>query len=511
MIADKLKPYQREAAERIARSGSMLLADQPGLGKTYTSLGALEISGALKPGFAAIIAGPVITCDSAWANTIITNMPEVNLINAYTGSRAKRNKSIVENFRNDVPNIIVTNHESLGIAKNSTPALPELHAVPVSAILIDESHAVLPMDYDYPNQATQFWRGLFALNDRCSDDVLRLAISGTPDRGKLHYRFGTWRFLLPKALAPSRIKYEDWLKKNFYTYQMTVPVKRKGGQPFDATITKVGHMLNHITWARIDRTLMIRRTKREVAQQLPDKQYVDVDIPFSDKLLDSYQEFTNEFVKEDDGSTGNALVFALRAMQFATCEWEFRGEKLFPIVDGESPKRDWLIHWLKERNLQRDAEELPITQVVITSQYTRVLNWLKEELNVHGITAEILSGDTSQPERKRIQEAFQDETNPLRVVLLSSTLGVGIDLDAADDLIFVDIPRNPDIQEQVEDRVHRVSRIHQVTIWRLRSRGTIDFAVSAKNDETFQKTRSLMDGVRSVDFERNILARIGVR
>jgi SNF2 family DNA or RNA helicase len=152
----------------------------------------------------------------------------------------------------------------------------------------------------------------------------------------------------------------------------------------------------------------------------------------------------------------------------------------------------------------------PGSKVVISSQFTKVLNWLKKELSYEGIEADILSGDTSPVRRKEIQEKFQDPASSLRVVLLSSTLGVGIDLDAADDLIFVDIPRNPDVQEQVEDRIHRVSRVHQVTIWRLRSRGTIDVAISAKNDETFQATRSLMDGVREVDFERRILARLGV-
>jgi hypothetical protein len=95
-------------------------------------------------------------------------------------------------------------------------------------------------------------------------------------------------------------------------------------------------------------------------------------------------------------------------------------------------------------------------------------------------------------------------------VLLSDGLGVGIDLDVADDLIFVDIPRNPDIQEQVEDRIHRVSRMHNVTIWRLRSRGTIDVTISAKNDEVFKETRAMMDGVRAVDYDRKIMDRIGV-
>lgn len=509
MISDKLKPYQREAAERIARNRSMLLADQPGLGKTYTSLGALELSGALTPGSVSLIVGPVITCDTAWVPTIKTQMPEVNVIDGFSGSRAKRERRINQSLSDTMPNIIVTNHESIGISKLDKPHIKVLHELSYAAILIDESHAVLPTKEDYSDLVTQFWRGLYSIN-AVDADILRVAISGTPDRGKHHYRFGTWRFLMPKVLGPSRVKYQDWLKRNFYVYNVTIPVNRNG-RTFDVQVQKIGQMLNPKKWVQVDAQLMIRRTKREVAQQLPDKQYMDIDIPFSDGLYDAYEKYYQESLKADDGTVANALVFALRSMQFATCEWEFRDDVFYPIANGASPKRDWLVHWLHERNLHDNAEELPESKVVITSQFTKVLNWLKEELHVHGIHAEIISGETSHVKRKEIQDAFQDSSNPLRVVLLSSTLGVGIDLDVADDLIFVDIPRNPDIQEQVEDRIHRVSRVHQVTIWRLRSRGTIDMAIAAKNDEAYVQTRTLMDGVRSVDFERNVLARIGVR
>jgi len=129
-------------------------------------------------------------------------------------------------------------------------------------------------------------------------------------------------------------------------------------------------------------------------------------------------------------------------------------------------------------------------------------------LLAEGFVAEVICGDVAQPKRKSIQQKFQEESSGLNIVLLSSGLGVGIDLDAADDLIFLDIPRSPDVQEQVEDRIHRVSRNHQVTIWRLRSRGTIDVLISARNDTVFHSTRSLMDGVRAVDFERNIIERL---
>ena len=499
-------PYQRAAAERIASVRSMLLADQPGLGKTFTSLGALELSGVLTPGSVSLIAGPVITCDTAWLPTLKKQMPEVNAIDGFSGSRAERDKRIRKLLRDDVANIVVTNHHSVGMTAVGKAHLPVLLEHDLVAIFIDESHEVLPMTYNFASEATEFWRGLFALSD-ANLNCLRLAISGTPDRGKHHYRLGTWRFLMPVVLSPDRVKYQDWLQKHFYTYFVDMPTI-KNGRRFNVKVQKVGQMLDPAKWAQVDAALMVRRTKSEVAQQLPAKQYVDVDIPLPDHLNKSYIDFINDCEGKGDFSQQNALVMALRSMQFAICDWSYDREGVLqPIDKGASAKRDWLVAWMKARGI---GVEPVGTKVVVSSQFTKVLNWLQKELSYEGIEACILSGETSPARRKEIQETFQDPDSSLRVVLLSSTLGVGIDLDAADDLIFVDIPRNPDVQEQVEDRVHRVSRVHQVTIWRLRSRGTIDVAISAKNDETFQETRSLMDGVREVDFERRILARIGV-
>lgn len=509
MIADMLKPYQRVAAERIVNAGCMLLSDQPGLGKTFTSLGALELSGVMTPGSVSIVIAPLITCDTAWLPTAQSFMPEVNVIDGFSGSRLRRSQRIAKSVRDDVANLIVTNHDSLGISKAGVSLVPSIIVQEFVAIIIDESHMVLPMKYDFMFEATQFWRGLNTINN---DSVaIRIAVSGTPDRGKFHYRLGTWRFLMPLIYEAPKVTYDGWLSEHFYTYEITVPIRKSDGFKFDAKITKVGHMLDKPRWAKLDSLKMIRRTKAEVASDLPPKQYVDIDLPFSDKLSRSYSSFTNEFILADDGSIKNALVYALRAAQFATCEWAEDAKGRFsPIVGGESPKRDWIFEWLRERNLLADPDVAPSGKVVIASQYTRVLFWLRDELAKDGVHAEVLSGDISQQERSRIQRLFQDESSFLRIVLLSAGLGVGIDLDVADDLILVDIPRNPDVQEQVEDRIHRVSRLHNVTIWRLRSRGTIDVTISAKNDEVFRETRAMMDGVREVDFDRKIMNRIGV-
>ncbi len=134
MIADMLKPYQRVAAERIAECKRMLLADQPGLGKTFTSLGALELSGVLTAGAVALVVAPLITCDTAWGPTIRKYMPEVNFIDAFSGSRKQRDKRISVSVRDDVPNVIVTNHDSVGVTPKDVPHLPALHALRPVAI-----------------------------------------------------------------------------------------------------------------------------------------------------------------------------------------------------------------------------------------------------------------------------------------------------------------------------------------------------------------------------------------
>ena len=135
-----------------------------------------------------------------------------------------------------------------------------------------------------------------------------------------------------------------------------------------------------------------------------------------------------------------------------------------------------------------------------------MLHWLKKELQLVGVTADVLDGSTSATQRTTIQERFQH--GDIRVVLLSGTMGVGINLDRADDLIMVDSPYDPDKIEQIEDRVHRASNMHNVTIWNLIAVNTIDQAIAEKVSKRYKLTRKLLDGDRGVEIGRNVLARI---
>jgi hypothetical protein len=358
------------------------------------------------------------------------------------------------------------------------------------AIIIDESHMVLPIrDHRKP---TKFWQGLTKI--RTIEDPVRIAVSGTPDRGKLENRYGTWLFLDPWNTKKSRW---DWLGENFFLYEQKVASNR--------TVKMVGAMKDQTAWLAKDKAMMVRRTKNEVLTQLPPKRYVDVEILNHEEQWKDYYTLRGEALKKPskDGKPMEPMVFALRARQIANCQFTKDWE---PSPTGKSAKLDWLIEWLDSRGY---ADGTLDGKVVIASQFSKVLHWLENELNKRDFQCEVLDGATPDNKRNAIQREFQD--GPLRIVLLSGQMGVGITLDRADDLIMFDSPYDPDRVEQIEDRIHRASNMHKVTIWTLIAIGTIDQAIMEKVNKRYRATRRVLDGARGIEFEKDIISKVATK
>ena len=201
------------------------------------------------------------------------------------------------------------------------------------------------------------------------------------------------------------------------------------------------------------------------------------------------------------------MTFAMRGRQLATCQMRTENGTVLPVVGGKSSKLDWILEWLSERGYSNP--DIDSGQVVISSQFVTNLEWLQAELKPAGHTSEILHGGLSSERRAQIQRSFQ--AGELKIVLLSGRMGVGITLDRADDLILLDLPYDPDMLEQIEDRIHRASNMHQVTIWTLVAVGTIDQIVTQTIAKRYRVTRIMLDGRRGVDFERKVLSRLRIK
>lgn len=491
--------YQQTAATRITEQRSVLLADQPGLGKTLEVIGALELDGLLTKPSNILILTPIINAQTTWRDTIerfVKPRYEVNLIDVSKGTKAQKDKqrSLLDE---STSTIVLANHNAIDWNKDAL-RVSWIRSLQYDAVIIDESHMVLPIKNH--SNPTNFWRGLAKI--ALKDNAIRVAISGTPDRGKLENRFGTWSFLDPWRTPRSKW---DWLEENFFMYDQKVSRTR--------TIRVPGRLKKPELWLAKDKAMMIRRTKQEVLPQLPPKRYIDVEIDLHSEQIGAYyvmQMNSQEKIlaaQEKGIDTGEAMVFALRSRQLATCSWA-AGEdgKLTPVIGGKSAKLDWLLEFLDERGFfEHDDMADNTSKVVISSQFSQVLHWLKEELRHRGLEVEVLDGSTPSNKRDEYQRKFQDKSDSLRIILLSGNMGVGINLDAADDLIMLDSPYDPDRIEQIEDRVHRASSMHHVTIWNVIAFDTIDQVIAEEVSNRYRTTRTIMDGSRGVTFARQVM------
>ncbi|NBU23371.1 MAG: DEAD/DEAH box helicase [Actinobacteria bacterium] len=495
MIVDILWEKQKQAVEFIVDRRRVLLADQPGSGKTLMSLAALEADGCFTNGLVLILA-PKFPARTTWLKDHVMKYVAPTGVNVYdltSGTAEAKNDRLLEV---QTPAVVVANHDSLAISPNGERRVPRLFDHTYDAIIIDESHRVLPTDADARYDMTQFWRGLSRLS--IHSQALRIAVSGTPDRSKLENRYGTLKFLFPEVYT----NHKHWMFTNFIMESRTI--RLPGGRTKDIVVPQ--QLRSPLEWVARDQLYLVRRTKAEIQEGRPAKQYINVTLDMAKPQRKAYMDLMKDHFSGNSKMT--PAVVALRSRQLAISSgWDFDNNQIGDSFS--STKFEWLVEWLEARGyMDQSPQDGPPSKVVVASSFVATLQWIKRELAKLGVTAEILDGSTSQTERARIQAEFQDHQSSLRVVLISMNMGVGIDLDAADDLVFFDVPYSSDDAEQVEDRIDRLSRIHRVTIWWLLSNDSIDLAIAGENTERFQVSRELLDGSRGVEFARQILAQL---
>lgn len=335
-------------------------------------------------------------------------------------------------------------------------------------------------------------------------------MTGTPVRGKPVNLFYGLRAVAPQDFTSKWQWAERWLEiESNYMGHKTIGGIRKGLE--DAFYK---HMAPYA----------LRRLKSEVLPQLPPKQRVDVWTNMTKKQAAQYDQFAKDAeirIEEEHLTATNVLAEYARLKMFATACCGVREEehpcptcahverpdcdkcggvgrvthlKLTPDVK-ESGKIARLVDMLAEigidpGNMEGDAV------AVVGSQHKETVDAVHAYLNEIGIPAEKITGDTTKKgERQRIIKAFQDggPASPRVIVMTTGAGGVAITLDRADTIHILDETWVPDDQEQLEDRIHRASRIHQVTAYYYRSRDTIEEYIYENNIYKSSINRDILD------------------
>jgi SNF2 family DNA or RNA helicase len=508
LAAINSRSYQSHGAAFLALSRGALLGDEPGLGKTLQALAAILESDSKT----ILVTCPRTATRTVWMEETHRWAPSIGTWVAQ-GSHAEReayigafmdhavsipgvrkmlivNTEMVRAKRVEVCPDGIDPEECFRVDEDkghkhkfiSDPDWPQLHNIKWDAIVMDESHMSLASTKNVQSKnITQVRFGAMQIRKNLSNEGLAIAMSGTPFRSRLTKAWGTLNWLRPDVFT----SYWNFAGTHFGvkegTHGMVVADGAKNPEPLDPEAFRLA-----IT------PYVLQRTKGEVATDLPPKQYMgtpSIDDPegpnyvwidMDEKQARAYAEMKRMSESRIKGGTLKAMGLLseiTRLRQFALTYGRTTGDFDFePALP--SAKFDWLMEFLLEREDRPD-------KVVVASSFTAVIELFARQLAKDVGPVYQITGNTSDRERARVVNKFNDWDDPVKVCLLNSAAGgVAITLDkCCDDLVFLDLPWTSDEATQVEDRIHRVSRIHNVSIHRLVSRGTVDQWMAENGEE----------------------------
>jgi superfamily II DNA or RNA helicase len=291
----------------------------------------------------------------------------------------------------------------------------------------------------------------------------RLALSGTPLENHVGELWSLFEFLNPGLLLHSK-KLKQALTK---------------ARTFDVSSAALV--------ARAVRPFLLRRTKAEVAPELPERTEQTLYVELSPEERRAYAELSTYYraVIRDkmetlgvEQATPQVLEALLRLRQ-AACHPGLLDEK--KLGDG-SAKLDLLLTRLRE---VVDGGH----KALVFSQFTSLLGIVRAQLDLQGLAYEYLDGKTSKREER--VDRFQNDPE-LRLFLISLKAGgVGLNLTAADYVFILDPWWNPAAEAQAIDRAHRIGQTRSVMAYRLIARGTVE----EKVEELQGKKRELVAAV----------------
>ena len=339
-----------------------------------------------------------------------------------------------------------------------------LNKVTWQYIIVDEGHRMK----NYKSKFTQTLGTQF-------NSVYRLLLTGTPLQNNLSELWALLNFLLPKIFNSCE-DFEKWFNQPFSS-------KLPGEKNTELTEEQELLIINRLHHILLP--FLLRREKREVEKELPSKTEYVIKLQMSEWQKIVYQQIKEQGLLAEDPSTGRlgkkALMNTMMQLR-KICnhpylfidynnemleninDWIYKSSGKFEFLDRIIPKLLYFKH-----------------KILIFSQMTQLLNILERYFMFKGIKCLRLDGATKAEERGRQIELFSDNNNDYMIFILSTRAGgLGLNLQAADTVIIFDSDWNPQMDIQAQDRAHRIGQKHEVKVFRLISKKTIEEGILEK-------------------------------
>ncbi|MDN4053629.1 DEAD/DEAH box helicase [Massilia sp. YIM B02763] len=324
-------------------------------------------------------------------------------------------------------------------------------------VILDESHYI-------KNTRSKAAQTAGSLNARH-----RLCLSGTPLENHLGELWSQFHFLLPGLLGD---------EKTFNT-QFRHPIERQD-DPVRRTL------LN-----RRIKPFLLRRTKDNVAKELPQKTEMIRRIEISGPQRDLYETVRlamDKKVREEIDRKGVArsqivILEALLKLRQVCCDPR--------LVKAMPAKKNTAAVSAKLTDLMQMVDDLlgEGRKILVFSQFTSMLGLIEEELEARKIPYAILTGETR--DRSAQVAAFQQGAVPIFLISLKAG-GVGLNLTAADTVIHYDPWWNPAAENQATDRAWRIGQDKPVFVYKLIAKGTLEEKIQLLQQKKSELAQSIL-------------------
>jgi SNF2 family DNA or RNA helicase len=324
-------------------------------------------------------------------------------------------------------------------------------------IVLDEAQHI-------KNRQTQNAQSVKAIRGRH-----RFVLTGTPIENSVLDLWSIFDFLMPGYLGSAT----DFKER------------------YEAPIARENNSEAQTRLARRIRPFLLRRLKRDVAKDLPEKiEQVsfcelspDQQAVYQQLLETSRQEITNAVDQNGLQKSRMIILTALLRLRQACCD--LRLLKLEKVTEDNSGKLELFAELLQEAI---DGGH----RVLVFSQFVEMLQLLKQYLETQSIDFSYLDGSTS--DRARVVAEFQNKSNiPVFLISLKAG-GVGLNLTGADTVVHFDPWWNPAVESQATDRAHRIGQTRVVTSYKLITRGTVEEKILNLQNRKRELIQSTLSG-----------------
>ncbi len=443
-----LRPYQKAGYNwfhflRKYNFGGCL-ADDMGLGKTVQTLALLqkikEENHDLGIHTTSLIIMPTSLVYN-WLNEARKFAPKLK-IHAHTGSFRNKEIELFSNY-----DVVITTY---GITRVDIDLLKNLY---FNYIILDESQNI-------KNPASKSFKAVKSLKSKH-----KLILSGTPVENTVNDLWTQMSFINPGLLGNQHFFYTDFV----------VPIEKKKDEEKAAKLQA------------LIKPFVLRRTKTQVATELPAKTENLFYCQMSDEQKEYYEKVKSEYrnallVNLENGSFKRSQIQVLQGLT------KLRQIANHPLMidegyEGDSGKFENVIHTL-ENVLSRGHK------VLVFSQFVKQLDIYRRYFDGQNIPFAYLDGATSK--RGEVVREFQANKDIKLFLISIKAGGVGLNLTEADYVFILDPWWNPAVEQQAIDRTHRIGQDKNVFIYKFITKDTVEEKILALQNRKRKVAESLI-------------------